>query len=249
MALLLAHLLGDFPFQSEWITQNKGKRYWPLMVHGVTHYILAWICLLSFAQISYRSVHGQVVVIGYLFLHLVVDKAKYQLITRDALPDNGMTFLFDQTLHVVFLAIAAAILTRSHISDVAQSIQLSPPTKTRILEAAIIYVAVLFGGGYLIRFLTKGLSKDITPDASTKLDNAGLYVGWIERFLVITAIAIQSPALVGLILTGKSIARFPEFKEVRFAEYFLIGTFLSISLSVLGGIVLLQLFYGTVSLK
>jgi hypothetical protein len=60
---------------------------------------------------------------------------------------------------------------------------------------------------------------------------------------------MQSPALVGLILTGKSIARFPEFKETRFAEYFLIGTLLSISLSVHGGIVLLQLLYGTVSLR
>jgi len=55
--------------------------------------------------------------------------------------------------------------------------------------------------------------------------------------------------LVGLILTGKSIARFPEFKEAKFAEYFLIGTMLSVSLSVLGGIALLHLLYGTVSLK
>jgi hypothetical protein len=81
------------------------------------------------------------------------------------------------------------------------------------------------------------------------LENAGLYVGWIERFLVITAIVMQSPVLVGLILTGKSIARFPEFKEPRFAEYFLIGTLLSISLSVFGGILLLLALYGTVSLK
>ena len=54
--------------------------------------------------------------------------------------------------------------------------------------------------------------------------------------------------MVGLILTGKSIARFPEFKE-RFAEYFLIGTLLSISLAVLGGLVLAKLWYGTASLK
>ena len=37
----------------------------------------------------------------------------------------------------------------------------------------------------------------------------------------------------GLILTGKSIAKFPELKE-RFAEYFLIGTLLSMGLAVLG---------------
>jgi hypothetical protein len=60
----------------------------------------------------------------------------------------------------------------------------------RLLEAAIIYVAVIFGGGYLIRFLTKSLSKGLAAETSVQLDNAGLYVGWIERFLVITAIVM-----------------------------------------------------------
>jgi hypothetical protein len=67
--------------------------------------------------------------------------------------------------------------------------------------------------------------------------------------LVLTAIAAQTPTLVGLILTGKSIARFPELKDARFVEYFLIGTLLSLSMALLGGIVLHQLLYGTVSLK
>jgi hypothetical protein len=66
--------------------------------------------------------------------------------------------------------------------------------------------------------------------------------------LVVTAILVQSPWLVGLILTGKSIARFPELKE-RFAEYFLIGSLLSIGLAVLGGLILAQLWYGTMTLK
>jgi hypothetical protein len=51
------------------------------------------------------------------------------------------------------------------------------------------------------------------------------HIGWLQRFLVVTAMLVQSPSLVGLILTGKSIAKFPELKE-RFAEYFLIGTLL-----------------------
>ena len=91
--------------------------------------------------------------------------------------------------------------------------------------------------------------RGVLPHRSEQVENAGLYIGWIERFLVITAMAMQSPALVGLILTGKSIARFPEFKETRFAEYFLIGTLLSISMATLGGILLLELWYGSISLK
>jgi hypothetical protein len=52
---------------------------------------------------------------------------------------------------------------------------------------------------------------------------------------------------VGLILAAKSIARYPELKSVRFAEYFLIGTLLSISVAICGAIVLLKAFHGTVA--
>ena len=85
-------------------------------------------------------------------------------------------------------------------------------------------------------------------ETAEQVRNAGMYIGWLERFLVVTAILVQSPSMVGLILTGKSIARFPELKE-RFAEYFLIGTLLSIGLAVIGGLVLAKLWYGTVSLR
>jgi hypothetical protein len=85
--------------------------------------------------------------------------------------------------------------------------------------------------------------------STEELRNAGLYIGWLERFLVLTAVLVKSPAMIGLILTGKSIARLPELKGSRFAEYFLIGTLFSISFALLGGILLLRLLVGAVSLK
>jgi hypothetical protein len=51
---------------------------------------------------------------------------------------------------------------------------------------------------------------------------------------------------MGLILTAKSIARYPEFKSERFAEYFLIGTLLSISLAVSGAVLLSRIMFGHV---
>jgi len=249
MALLLAHLLGDFPFQPEWIARNKGKQLRPLIVHGIAHLVLAWVCLLIFAPVAFLSFSSQAIIAGYTVVHVFIDKLRHRLIIKRILLDNWKTFLLDQLLHLAALSIAAVLLTRISIATILQNMQATPATKAHILEISIIYIAVIFGGGYLIRYLTKGLARNATPEPQAQLGNAGLYVGWIERFLVITAIAMQSPALVGLILTGKSIARFPEFKEARFAEYFLIGTLLSISLSVVGGIVLLHLIYGTVLLK
>ena len=115
----------------------------------------------------------------------------------------------------------------------------------------VVYVGVIFGGGYVVRLLTKPLLKSgfhIAGESTNEMENAGMYIGWLERFVVLTALVLQSPATVGLILTAKSIARYPELKSVRFAEYFLIGTLLSLSIGIVGGLILLKAFYGTVAL-
>ncbi|MEV5752311.1 DUF3307 domain-containing protein [Actinoallomurus sp. NPDC052308] len=35
--LLLAHLVGDYVLQSDWMATEKVKRWWPAVVHGVTY--------------------------------------------------------------------------------------------------------------------------------------------------------------------------------------------------------------------
>jgi hypothetical protein len=249
MALLLAHLLGDFPLQPRWIVARKGKNLPALLWHGAIHYLLALICLQIFSQVPALSIRVQAILIVYLFAHLIIDKIRSRLVALKPSRDNAGFFLIDQSLHLATLTIAASFLARVSISDFMGSIRISETTKAQVLATAIVYIFVVFGGGYLIRLITKGMARESERRTAEQLGNAGMYIGWIERFLVVTAMVLQSPALVGLILTGKSIARYPEFKEARFAEYFLIGTLLSISLAVLGGIVLLQVLYGTVSLK
>ena len=251
MALLLAHLLGDFPLQSEWISRNKDSNLRALLLHGGIHYLLAWACLLFFTPVSGLSIVNHLLILGYIIIHLLIDKLKCRLTSRKTLPDDAKTFLLDQLVHVAVLACVVLLLTwdRNQAGQLVEHVAQWMPTKAHVLEVAIVYVAVVFGGGCLIRYLTKGLARQTPVSPGDQLPNAGLYIGWLERLLVLTAIVVQTPTLVGLILTGKSIARFPELKNAGFVEYFLIGTLLSLSLSLLGGIVLHQLLYGTVSLK
>ena len=92
---------------------------------------------------------------------------------------------------------------------------------------------------------TESVKDEEFGKAGEQLQNAGLYIGWLERFLILTALLLRSPAAVGLILTAKAITRYPEFKSVRFAEYVLIGTLLSVSLAFVGAVFLAWLFLGT----
>lgn len=116
---------------------------------------------------------------------------------------------------------------------------------------AAIYAVVMFAGGYIIRWLIKmlvGEAPHPQGESPKELRNAGMYIGWLERFIILTALLLRSPATAGLVLTAKAIARYPEFKQVRFAEYFLIGTLLSICAALIGGMVMFKLLYGAVAL-
>lgn len=252
MSALLAHLLGDFPLQPSRLRLAKRKGsgaayFW----HGVVHLLVLILCVGVFTgSIWLTTLRFWIVSLVFVPVHLVIDRAKQGLVNRAGFANSAPVFLADQILHIVTVGGLVWLVSYPSWTSVKSQLTWTPATGDRVLEAAIVYVAVVFAGGYAIRYLTRNLTTDIKKPGETEeqVKNAGMYIGWLERFLVMTAILVQSPSMVGLILTGKSIARFPELKE-RFAEYFLIGTLLSIGLAVIGGLVLAKLWYGTILLK
>ena len=250
ITIYLAHLLTDFVFQTHRLVERKRLRQLSAyLLHGLIHYFCAVVILGFFVAGSILSSRTHIVLIALVLVHLAIDVAKIELTRHDILSDGSGAYLADQILHFVTAVVAAWFLSPVLASSgVGALVQKARSLPDKFLVVPVIYIAVVFGGGYLIRSLTHSLAEDAkshSPEkASEQLQNAGLYIGWLERFLVLTAILLLSPATVGLILTAKSIARYPEFKSERFAEYFLIGTLLSISIAIAGGAFLLKLIYG-----
>ncbi len=252
LVLLLGHFLADFLLQPAWVAGNEKKSLAAMLARAA---IRLAACLLLLSLFVPGVLHRPVVyliLLGLIAAHGLFDVAKLLITRRKPGFDGARLFLLDQFLPVFAIVIASDVLAGVHLCGFLRSTAIPESVRTKILAVAVVYVGVVIVSGYLIRYLTRSLSQRVQEEApgdDGDLKNAGLYIGWLERFLVLTAILIQSPALVGLILTGKSIARFPELKHPRFAEYFLIGTFLSLSLAVLGGIILLKVIWGNVSLK
>ena len=253
LALYLAHLLTDFVLQSDRMV--AGKKRGSLLAyaeHGAIHFVSA-VLFLGFA------IPGLVLKIGFYgfilgltAVHLGIDWLKLRLVRSEMLEDGAATFLTDQAIHTLTVFGTAWLITRPPLWTMLAKIQWAQSAIEKPLVVAVVYVGVIFGGGYVIRFLTKPFTKQdmsILGETTNEMQNAGLYIGWLERFVVLTALVLQSPATVGLILTAKSIARYPEMKSVRFAEYFLIGTLLSMSLGIIGGIILLKFLYGAIKLS
>ncbi len=252
LAILLAHLLADFPLQTDAVVLGKRSRKLPYLEHGAIHWAVLIALLFFFSNTLLWSTAAQMLIAGYIVFHLAVDVSRNWLVERKIFRDSTELFLLDQAFHVAAVVAFSWFLTRFRWSDVNAAVGWSDALQLHVLMVAVVYAAVIFGGGYLVRYLTRPLTRQLSDskeESAADIPNAGLYIGWLERFLVLTAVLVQSPAMIGLILTGKSIARFPKLKEERFAELFLIGTFLSISLALLGGIVLSRVLFGAVSFK
>jgi Protein of unknown function (DUF3307) len=252
LAIYLAHLLTDFVSQTTRTVSNKHHGEWHgYLTHGVTHYLTVLVIVALADPRLLPTLSFQLLAVSLSLVHLLVDWAKVTLTKSHRIPDNARTFVIDQAIHLVTIIGAVFILVHPPLQTFVLWFNRIRSLQESILLVSVVYVLVIFGGGYFIRVLIGPLWKE--EEGQTKKEheeviNAGLYIGWLERFLVLTALFLQSPATVGFILAAKSIARYPELKSARFAEYFLIGTLLSVGIAIGGAIILLKALYGTVTL-
>ena len=250
LAIYLAHLLTDFVFQTHRLVEQR-RRGKPLayVFHGLTHYLCAVILVSFFVAGSGLRLRTHFVLLALTFVHLFIDLGKTHFTQKPLLNGGAITFVCDQFLHFVGVAAAAWLLTPGvPFAAVIALLGRGRAAPGKLLFIPVVYLGVIFGGGYLIRALTRPLAESVKFGAPVEgggpMQNAGLYIGWLERFLLLTALLLQSPGTAGLLLTAKAIARYPEFKSEHFAEYFLIGTLLSFSIAVLGGAVLARVVLG-----
>lgn len=218
-ALLAAHLLADFVFQTRWMIDNK-RIPWVMGAH------VAIVALLSFLLLGRWS--GSVLAIVAI-THAVMDCIKTY-----ALADDAAAFLADQGVHLLVIGAASLLFpdTATHGWWPRLSHAGSPMYWAGVNLVSGI-VAGLPGGGVLIRKITEPLTAQIAEDAASSIEglrHAGVYIGWLERGLVMLLILINQPAGVGFLITAKSILRFGDVKDSqarKATEYIIIGTFMS----------------------
>ncbi len=95
------------------------------------------------------------------------------------------------------------------------------------------YILALWGG----HLFTKVFLKNLEPPKDTGLRRAGALIGFLERTFVLTFVLLHQYVAISIVLTAKSITRFEELKDRKFAEYYLIGTLSSMLFATLTGLV------------
>ena len=219
--LIIAHLLTDFVFQSDSWVKRKYKDGWHskyLYVHGAVAGILAYLFSGLWSLIW--------IPVTIAATHIIIDgvKAKFD--------DNIKSFSLDQLAHfAVIFAIWIWIMTPS-LEDLAVLEQLFLPG-IKIWVILTAYLIIIWPSSVLISKLTEKWRMDVNGDGS--LENAGRWIGRLERFLILTLVLLQQYEAIGLLVAAKSIFRFSKSRDV--GEYVLIGTLISFTIAIIVGLI------------
>lgn len=230
LQLYAAHVIADFVLQPDWIALNKRKMR-PLLAHAATHFLCG--CALVNLGLDRRVV---VAVLVLALVHVLVDHLKARLSG-----DGWAPFVVDQMAHLASVGVTALWLSSTGWSAVQEAAG-ALLRSGRVYLILSAYVGVILGGGFLVQKVTQSFLARIEGGLKALkpgLPKAGMYIGWVERFLVLTFVIGGFNDAVGLLLAVKALARFPEIKEDtkgHFAEYFLVGTLTSVGLALVGGI-------------
>jgi hypothetical protein len=245
IALLIAHAAGDFVLQRRIVVAGKRRREWKAYLeHGAIHLVTLIVAWPLFAAASLPAANVAAAFAIILITHLACDWIKETTAPGGGAWTGPGAYLLDQLFHTTVIVLVAAWL--AGFGEVAAAT--ADFWRGSRAEAGVLivgYLLIVFGAGYLNGLLLRNLAppsavpvaleSDAGPSAG--LGNAGLYIGWLERFLMLTAVLLESPAALGLILAAKSIFRFDDIRQGRAStEYFLIGTLVSVAQAVAGGL-------------
>jgi hypothetical protein len=228
LKLLLAHVLGDFIFQPDsWVQQKKNKMLSSkfFYLHGLVHFILLLI-LLQFDLVYL----GAILII--VSSHLVIDFLKLQ---SDGKYNSQALFVLDQVLHILILFVVSGVMT-------SQQLNLDWFYNEKTILFVLAVLSVSFVGSIVIKTLMAKwqLAEDSSEDS---LENAGKYIGILERLFVFGFILLEQWSAIGLLIAAKSVFRFGDLsraKDRKLTEYILIGTLISFGLAIFIGVLYIK---------
>lgn len=211
-ALLFAHVLADFTFQTNWINANKARPQ-VLLLHAA----IVWITAHAALGIPFSPE-----ITALAAAHLIIDAIKTYGRFRSL-----TAFLADQAAHLVTLCILSAF-----VPDLWLTGAWAPyPVLLPLLALLTGLILTLTAGQHVVGLLMKPHSIRIR---NTGLRDGGRQIGLLERGLIYVLLLANQPLGVGFLIAAKSVLRFgTAMRDQRLAEYVIIGTLASFGWAIL----------------
>ena len=208
--LLLAHVLADFLFQTNWMVANK-KAILPLAAHIAV--------VLATAVLATGTLDPALFALA--LAHLGIDLVKTHSGAKGLLP-----FLLDQAAHLATLAAVAVFVPDLWASGPWAGLTWLPAGMALIAG----FVLATRAGGFAMALL-------MVPWGDVGLGglpNGGRIIGLLERGLIFVLVLAGQASGIGFLIAAKSVLRFGAVREEgRLSEYVIIGTLASFGWAIL----------------
>jgi hypothetical protein len=229
--LILAHLIGDFFLQpNAWVKDKERRKLKStrLYLHVMIHVVLIFVVFLSF------DVWKTALTIG--IIHLIIDALKSTFQTNK---NARILFFADQVLHFSSIVVVWHLFDKGSLNIVF----LNNPHTWMLISGALF---LTLPTSIIMKVIIDKWIPDNQPDSPKSLENAGKYIGILERTLIFLFILTNHFEAVGFLLAAKSIFRFGDLKEkhdLKLTEYVLIGTLLSFGIAIVTAMLIQMLIF------
>ena len=226
LRLLLAHIIADFFLQTKWMVEGKengGKRSMRMLtLHSIIHSLMAYLIVGDWAL--------WYIAIVIFVTHFIIDWCKIQF-----RGNSVSAFLIDQLSHVVVLFMLWVSILPDSISDIfKEGTDILPDNIWMIVVA---YAMMLRPSAILMSLLLKRWQ--LSSMANSSLPEAGKWIGYLERILILTFVITGNMEGVGFLLAAKSVFRFGDLnkaKDIKTTEYVMLGTMTSFAIAIIVGL-------------
>lgn len=223
LRLLTAHVLTDFVFQTVSMVNDRFERRWRspwLYAHAAIAGLLTYV--LSGYWFSPR------LPVAIFTTHLIIDGVRVWF-------KNSNTSLFlDQLSHVVVIVICWWVMqSRSMWFTAAFFSTLF--TKQRTWIVLLAYLIAIWPTGIFIERFTATWWSVLNKESERGLERAGMWIGRLERILILTFVLLDRFDAIGFLIAAKSILRFGDTSGAdsrKESEYILIGTMMSFAIAI-----------------
>lgn len=216
IVLFICHVLGDFQFQPQEMSDLKTKFLPVLRKHLVIQsLILTVVPMLFFGWNSFFRIWALLFCV--LLGHCSLDLLKFNLKRYDKLTEE-ILYITDQVLHITFIIFFSEFIFKNNPTP--------PFIPLEIIKGILLFLVIMKPANITFKMIFQ--KYHFKTDAET-IPGAGAIIGNLERILSAIFLGMNQITAIGFIYTAKSIARFKEIEESKgFAEYYLIGTLFSI---------------------
>ena len=229
IVFLTGHMLGDFYLQTSVMAEEKEENYGRLLTHGLIY--LTCMIILGVAVFGISGLKWGLLI---SVLHLMIDFLKCRIKKKGKYRErNVIIYVADQLLHIAVIILAGAAM-RYSVGQPHYTYLIELTEKSFYIDftAVFSWILALLFSVKPCSITTKIVLAGYRPQVkSGEIKNGGAMIGIFERYIIFLLLFIGQYGAIGLVLTAKSIARYNKMTEdPQFAEYYLLGTLLSMAL-------------------